>query len=43
MLTMAKKLGANVIQSCVKGSKPEFDNYYTHSKDLLEIVNSFKT
>jgi len=38
MLTMAKNLGAMVIQSCVKGSRPEFDLYYSDSKELPFII-----
>ena len=41
MLTMAKQLGANVIHSCVKGSKPEFDYFYLESKDLPRVISKF--
>jgi HAD superfamily hydrolase (TIGR01509 family) len=39
VLNMAKQLGAEVIQSCVKGTKPEFDKFYVDSKELPEIIS----
>lgn len=43
MLNLARNLGAHVIQSCIVGKKPEFENFYYDAEFIPKIIGKITT